>query len=788
VPELSLSNPFKKHYDFIYFNYVSSNYRLAVPYSVGIRMGMDNTCKAFKEINLFFSDQGALKSLAMLQEDLLFMQSLCDPESNDDKFIKFQLDLIGKYRVGIKLARKHYSDIKNLSVVDYPKLPVGMRVALKSERANAIAIRLNPRVRDELLRFGHHSIAFSRDNIFSPVVKGFTAQLFRNLKAMDYRSLAGKYASIKKKLIHNVVAKVEDGVFIIESKRHVKTSKDMIGRVMGLLRDELKLQCGHDIPEACDLVVESIRGVLYDSKDDDEQLVDLVTNVLSGMMIEESDYKESQFIEVLFNLSKFQMLEKAEDFKSELDKLYIMLQFYMATINVYLFEQGIVGREVNLPKFIETNDEIIKDLVGLIITAIKEGGSIESEILNFFIRHAESFEFSRMLGEDDLGEIIQLFAQLYGSIKESPQFDEFIIKLTTEGEFMIHQGRICIEFSDFLKYQIFNSPQLEVGMHENLVKARFAPVYSPDAVTPGFVHESELVLSVEQVGVIIDEVRTQLQVEVGNKSFQRLIQTLKFLGPCEAAREFLEMLRGDLHLATPRQVRVLHYCVPDAFKQLVFDVLLVPVITKVSHLKYVNIVREFGGYYPGLIAQDVHIRVIQREADLRAVFDMVDDPRMIPSIIAKLDMHAIFTNFAHIHNFYFRLDIKWQRAVWRALPDLKPFFEARGLTVMQYQKLSWHITRSMQAELAKMLPVGALAKPQSNPFGAGHAHVLFKEERKRKREKDYSPSRPAPVPPSERGKGLFPVAGNVGAAAAAAAAPTPVPMEEDPNLLGHLGL
>nr|WP_241480467.1 hypothetical protein [Legionella norrlandica] len=151
--------------------------------------------------------------------------------------------------------------------------------------------------------------------------------------------------------------------------------------------------------------------------------------------------------------SPFNTLTQAEDWS-------IATQFLLGFTNIYAASQGIIGKDTNFGQILDSNPDLSNSLAQTLVRAQNAHDDIEEIALAWMNTHATELKLNTSFTQEDFKAIKKTFVTLYSQIKDSPHFDEFFVLDTQKkGDFVIHQGNICMSFAKFASSPFFALPQ-----------------------------------------------------------------------------------------------------------------------------------------------------------------------------------------------------------------------------------------------------------------------------------------------------------------------------------------
>jgi len=168
----------------------------------------------------------------------------------------------------------------------------------------------------------------------------------------------------------------------------------------------------------------------------------------------------------------------------QLEKLSIMTQFFLATINVYCMSHGLTT--VNFGAILDGNQALSDELTQTIKQSLENGEDVENNICRFIEKHRDAFQLPQNT-RLNTQQIKEKFIRTYLTVKDSPHMDEFLL-LDLEAPnaiFVTHQGSICTDITLLVQEQeLTNTLRLNkldfIDSHPNEVPAQNPSVSATD--------------------------------------------------------------------------------------------------------------------------------------------------------------------------------------------------------------------------------------------------------------------------------------------------------------------
>ena len=500
--KIPLTEPTAPRY--IYVNPKTNQLHLLMPLVSGTDIGLDNTCKSVFAVQEFFGKSREVHQRAVLDEltayqtalelDISLLENNAElkaPKQQRLKQIKEYLDAINTV-----LASKVLEDLSKA----LPSYPEPLQQIMTAEDSNVHSMLLRPVAL-------HLSIRF-----VNPV---FSVE--RNGESTFYNALTNTYKGIT--TIPGARARIVAAV--LASPSGLSNPVDFPG-LQKELNAAFKRQFGMDM----DFSKSSDGKALTREFIDDAMLYDDSNPATSGNYIDcllhycAQDYFAS-LVEPVFYSAK------------HADDLSIMTQFFMAHVNIYCRANKLSS--VNFGAVLETDEDLSTSIAGIVYSCILSGTNIEDALLDFVNVQRNNFGLTRPLEAADKGLIKKEFTEHFAEIKETKEFDEFIVlDRSKPGPFIPYQNAISLNFAEFtrigfrnLNPEFFDAVLLDFKTLNGIIPSNNPWIHkeielSMDALLKNIRNE-------EQLDVLMKKLPPEQQKELMESPIVAKLQVLKFL-------------------------------------------------------------------------------------------------------------------------------------------------------------------------------------------------------------------------------------------------------------------
>ena len=438
----------KSSYPYVYFD-SKNKLHVFVPLAGGSEVGIDNTCKATREIKDFFVGNDAERNKHILR----VIKDYIDTLDQDIEFLtKYSLSTkeIKKKeerKVQLEQCHKLLSEIITPALISsfsggFPEFPSPIINALKAEDTNCTSVKLSPNNPDNYLRFHHHIFSLNR------TYKNNSFRVFFNTEvASCFQTNKNKICDPKQALINEVVASF---------KKQQILNNDELNELKAAI---VQVFDAHGI----NIIKETLDTNNAGDKSDFDYFVNITLRVDTNSRIEEwvDSIISNSIAEAVFTNYKSSSPFQMKDSANAEEKFSIKIQLFLALLNVYNFE--ITGDRKDFGQILESQRALLDGFFEFVKQGITNNFLIENAIIEFMnefcvaVCEPLSFKasqcfFPTKLSSDQIIELKSQFNRIWQTIKESPHFDEFLfIMPKKKGDFYIHQSRICLDFARYIK-------------------------------------------------------------------------------------------------------------------------------------------------------------------------------------------------------------------------------------------------------------------------------------------------------------------------------------------------
>lgn len=401
---------------YIYINRDANLVHLLVPLVGGEEISTDNTCKAKKSLNAFFSG-AASHSLNQYKEALEFDLALLAPVSSDYVKKKARLKQIQIYIDSVDRMRRSY-DIAIDALMTRPLL-------------NLYGIQLRPRIVDSASRVINPVFNIVRAND----AQGTPLSALYNLMQSNYPYLITQPDPSERLKIR--VAKLLS-VSPSPSFKRIQNTLQQQCSVMFGLRIDFEIQAnGNPVTQDS---IDTLMG--FENNASTEDYIDALIGACALNAWDGLSHP------LFYSISSGPV-------ESRTEKLSILTQFFLAHLNIYCKANRISSK--NFGQVLDAQPALSHQLIIFISQALNKGDDIEQKISEFFNEHRNEFGLQSPLHEQDVIAIKEKFARTYAMItatNENPHMDDFLIlDKEAKGVFapcVTHQASICVNFAEIV--------------------------------------------------------------------------------------------------------------------------------------------------------------------------------------------------------------------------------------------------------------------------------------------------------------------------------------------------
>ena len=146
--------------------------------------------------------------------------------------------------------------------------------------------------------------------------------------------------------------------------------------------------------------------------------------------------------EIGFNSIAFDIFTSPGERKNKIDKISVLTQFFLATINIYLKE--IDKNTPNMGIIFDANEYLSEKLASIVKESLENGVNVEHAIISFI---NQNFDFCAITPDQE-SVIRKIFICNYSMIKTSTHFDEFFVLPTDPSSpWFSYGGAFSTDFS-----------------------------------------------------------------------------------------------------------------------------------------------------------------------------------------------------------------------------------------------------------------------------------------------------------------------------------------------------
>ena len=204
---------------------------------------------------------------------------------------------------------------------------------------------------------------------------------------------------------------------------------------------------------------------------DDNYDIDQISHALD-------DKAEMLFQENLSSYAASIVANIALDDTTKADKLSVLTQFFLATVNIYLYDKK--AYQTNLGAVFDADQHLSSALAEKIKVALNAGNDAENAIVEFLVEK----RCMEALSPDEMAAIKAAFSTQYLAIRDSDHMDEFFVKpQDTDSCWFEYGGALSVELCqfanninieeqrDFIQEKIDNFQQIERAADNSIAYA-----------------------------------------------------------------------------------------------------------------------------------------------------------------------------------------------------------------------------------------------------------------------------------------------------------------------------
>ena len=459
-PKITLKEP--ERCDYLYID-DNNKVHLLLPIVGGEEVGLDNTCQTTVELRTFFfgnkyhsearksaSDQ-LTEYKEQLEEDIKALTSQKGISRHAYKDLirekKERVKQIGEYIELIKILKEEYDENKELDIMQrnpMPPLPSGLTELIQSS-TNAGAVRLSPVTPDLATSFKTPLFSVMRNYETSdhPLTEGLGFRLRTTLVPSDGTPTIINKQTPKDKIVEAVLAKVKaDHMKGDNPAEKLEELKKLIQEEYAKIDPDLSVNITRD---GQDLKMDYLEYIL--AVDENDPIEVWIGSIIDAT-VEPSALNAAQTDEAT---SLFYDDKKEIKSRDDADKMSIKVQYLLGEANFYCKTNKL--SDANFGQFFDKEPHATQ-LAESVQKGLTQGSNIESIIYNYINAHHGELGLKAPLTSNQQHNITDKFNQHFGTIKDSPHFDEFLMADTDKpGNIFSHQGRMSCHFLDFFTRQ-----------------------------------------------------------------------------------------------------------------------------------------------------------------------------------------------------------------------------------------------------------------------------------------------------------------------------------------------
>lgn len=415
--KIPLTEPTAPRY--IYVNPKTNQLHLLMPLVSGTDIGLDNTCKSVFAVQEFFGKSREVHQRAVLDEltnyqtalelDISLLENNAElkaPKQQRLKQIKEYLEAINTV-----LASKVLEDLSKA----LPSYPEPLQQIMTAEDSNVHSMLLRPVALDQSIRFVNP--------IFS--VKRQGASTFYNALTSTYKSIT-TIPGARARIVASVLASPAG-----QNMNFNGIQQELSKAIFAELGVNINFA---QFPKGQPLNQQSIDEIMLFGDDNPATSRNYIDTLLHYC----AQDCFASLVEPVFYSAR------------HADDLSIITQFFMAHVNIYCRANNLSS--ANFGAVLDADEDLSTSIAGIVYSCILSGANIEDALLNFVNENSTKFSLTRRLEAADKGRIKKEFTVHYAEIKETKEFDEFIVlDKSKPGPFIPYQNAISLNFAEFAR-------------------------------------------------------------------------------------------------------------------------------------------------------------------------------------------------------------------------------------------------------------------------------------------------------------------------------------------------
>jgi hypothetical protein len=437
------------NFRYLHINPATNRVHLLVPFIAGLDVSTDNTCKSDLELKAFF-DGGAFNELESYRSTLEFHISLLEEGDTHYNAKKERLDQINQYLEAVVGMRDSYKTVVNTFL---------------ARPSNLYSIQLRPQTQDPYSRVVNPVFTINRDNDS----QGAPLSPLYNKMHEVFPGLALGKPDPREQLITAVLN-------ILPPKASFENIQNVLAAQCGVPDGFFKKRFERRQEQTVDMAYVN-RFMQFDEHTTSREYIKALLGLCAPNL--QNTLQGSPFY-----------LESSADPSEKAERLSILTQFYLGSLNVYCRAKSISDK--NFGMILDGSPGLSHELVDIVAFALSRGEEVEPAIVAFFNHHQHEFKLSRELTAQDKDAIIQKFENTYRTVtatKENPHMDDcMFLDTEAQGEndiFITNKGLICTDASNIIpttpqNQAYFAEIRQEARMHRGIVTPQDEPMVTVD--------------------------------------------------------------------------------------------------------------------------------------------------------------------------------------------------------------------------------------------------------------------------------------------------------------------
>ncbi len=481
--------------------------RVLIPVVEGNQIGLENTCKSGEALKEFFGKGENIGAIKSIQNFKTSLEKKVVSGLAEGRPISYLMRIESLWNQASWYEKEIEGIVKNTpwikkNFVGHSTIPSEFIKTIQKD-SNVKAIGLDPITPDGLRRFGQvEQFSLGRgvkkDDGLSPMLracfikhKGGIESYEKKLSQASKRPDEAKWKAVLiKQVKNNVMEKLSEGLsdkggVTEDTELNDKQAELCLQESLRLLTEGFKdIKSKYDPERNVKLkyagknyqdIIAEFRTYSYDGSLVVSEIIGFIKASLdwSNLVVFDKNINVSFMKELYQNGQDFEGNSNAEIHMEE--RMSIGIQFLLGVANIIIVNKG-MSKE-NFGKIIEgvsskrnargelvSQSKLSKSIIRAIEEAIKSQGvrELENCILDWINKQHKVLGMNRTLTTEEQEDIIQKFRGYFATVKASPHFDEFLIRIEGEGLWQHCSGSIVTDLRNVLKHG-FGKKQVDLN-------------------------------------------------------------------------------------------------------------------------------------------------------------------------------------------------------------------------------------------------------------------------------------------------------------------------------------